>query len=132
MKIVHVAVGVIIRDKQIFISKRANHLHQGGLWEFPGGKVEADESVKAALARELKEELAIDSDQASMSELLVVEHDYGDKKVRLDTWIVSQFSGEPIGNEGQECAWVNIDDLHGYDFPEANKVILTEIVKKLS
>jgi 8-oxo-dGTP diphosphatase len=131
-KSVHVAVGVVKRNNEIFISKRADHLHQGGFWEFPGGKVESGEGVQEALARELKEELAIDARVDTMSSLILVEHDYGDKQVRLDTWVVHDFSGEPKGNEGQACQWVNIKDLVKYAFPEANKVILQAILEKLA
>lgn len=131
MKVVHVAVGVIKRGDEIFLSKRAEHLHQGGFWEFPGGKVEMGETVEDALYRELQEELNIQINKQSMVPLTVVEHDYGDKQVRLDTWIVEHFDGQPIGNEGQECAWVNVNNLHHYEFPEANKTIIDEIRKQL-
>ena len=59
MKIVEVAVGVIKRDNKIYISKRADDLHQGGKWEFPGGKREANETIEQALVRELSEEIGI-------------------------------------------------------------------------
>jgi 8-oxo-dGTP diphosphatase len=70
-----------------------------GLWEFPGGKVEAEESVETALGRELHEELGIVVDVARP--LIKVQHDYPDKQVLLDVWEVSAFTGEPHGAEGQ-------------------------------
>ncbi|KTF19092.1 MULTISPECIES: 8-oxo-dGTP diphosphatase MutT [unclassified Pseudoalteromonas] len=124
-KIVNVAVGVIKKNNAIFICKRANEQHQGGLWEFPGGKVEASESVFAALKRELIEEVGITIH--SSSQLMVIEHDYGDKCVRLDIHVVSNFSGQAHGAEGQPSEWVNISELTNYDFPAAN----AEIIEKL-
>ncbi|MFQ3259497.1 MAG: 8-oxo-dGTP diphosphatase, partial [Pseudoalteromonas distincta] len=91
IEIVHVAVGVIKKNNAIFICKRADEQHQGGLWEFPGGKVEAGESVFVALKRELIEEVGLTIH--SSSQLMVIEHDYGDKCVKLDVHVVSNFSG---------------------------------------
>ena len=125
IKIVNVAVGVIKKNNAIFICKRADDQHQGGLWEFPGGKVEASESVFAALKRELIEEVGITIH--SSSQLMVIEHDYGDKCVKLDIHVVSNFSGEAHGAEGQPSEWVNISELTHYDFPAAN----AEIIEKL-
>ncbi|ATG59362.1 MULTISPECIES: 8-oxo-dGTP diphosphatase MutT [Pseudoalteromonas] len=125
IKIVNVAVGVIKKNNAIFICKRADDQHQGGLWEFPGGKVEANESVFAALKRELAEEVGITIH--SSSQLMVIEHDYGDKCVKLDIHVVSNFSGEAHGAEGQPSEWVNISELTHYDFPAAN----AEIIEKL-
>lgn len=123
MKRVHVAAAVIRgADGSILIARRADTQHQGGLWEFPGGKVETGESVEAALGRELKEELGIVVTAARP--LIKVEHDYSDKQVLLDVWEVSTFSGEPRGVEGQPLAWVSPRDLTNYAFPEANQAIV--------
>ncbi|WP_105167319.1 8-oxo-dGTP diphosphatase MutT [Pseudoalteromonas sp. T1lg23B] len=124
-KTVNVAVGVIMQDRQVFVSKRAEHQHQGGLWEFPGGKVEAQESIFHALQRELAEEVNITVH--SSQPLMRIEHDYGDKQVCLDIHLVEDFSGEAKGLEGQLCQWISIEGLHELSFPEANK----EIVAKL-
>ena len=127
----HVAVGVILDvDKRILISRRANEAHQGGLWEFPGGKVEAAESVQVALARELFEELGIQI--GVISPLLRVEHDYSDKSVLLDVWVVTEFTGVPKGCEGQPLAWVALEDLENYQFPEANAPIVGAVKSLLS
>ena len=123
MKRIHVAAAVI-RDNsgKILIARRADTQHQGGLWEFPGGKVEADESVTTALGRELHEELGIVVDVARP--LIKVQHDYPDKQVLLDVWEVSAFTGEPHGAEGQPLEWVAPRDLLNYDFPAANQPIV--------
>ena len=124
-KVVHVAVGVIRQGDYIFIAKRPDHLHQGGLWEFPGGKVERGESVTDALVRELREELDIIAEE--FSPLIQVQHEYGDKTVFLDVWVIEKFSGEAKGCEGQEVRWVNVQNLGEFDFPEANRPIINAI-----
>jgi len=126
-KIVHVAVGVVYQAQKFFITQRKVDTHQGGKWEFPGGKVEADETVAEALARELKEEINIDV--LACQPLTVIKHDYGDKKVSLDVFIVDNFTGEPNAQEGQLQQWCSLTDLSKLDFPEANKEIITLLNK---
>ena len=126
MKIVEVAVGVIRRNGKIFVSKRADDLHQGGKWEFPGGKREAGETMADALGRELLEEIGIRV--LEQVPLMVIEHDYGDKKVCLDIRLVDAFEGEPHGNEGQVTQWVDVAALSGLEFPEANKPIIEKLI----
>ncbi len=130
MSRVHVAVGVILdRDRNILITRRAADSHQGGLWEFPGGKVEIGESLTAALGRELREELGIEIGRTS--ELLDVHHDYGDKSVFLDVHVVWEFEGQARSLEGQPMAWVAPRDLRRYDFPAANVPIVDAVQKLL-
>ncbi|NOU51824.1 8-oxo-dGTP diphosphatase MutT [Pseudoalteromonas sp. JBTF-M23] len=124
-KRVHVAVGVIMQQRKIFVSKRSEHQHQGGLWEFPGGKVELGESVTDALKRELQEEVNIVTHKSQP--FMLIEHDYGDKQVCLDIHLVTDFSGEAKGLEGQQCQWVEVDKLHTLDFPAANQGIVTKL-----
>lgn len=126
---VHVAVGVIIdSDQRILISRRAAAAHQGGLWEFPGGKVEAGETVEVALARELREELGLEV--VTATPLIDISHDYSDKAVLLDVWLVREFTGEPFPREQQPLAWVSAGELRSYRFPEANHEIV-EVVARL-
>ena len=129
MDVVHVAVAVLtVEDKfekKVLIAKRPDHVHKGGLWEFPGGKVEEGEAVLEALSRELKEELAISVLDAEP--FLEVRHDYPEKAVLLDVWEVTRFSGCAVGNEGQPVAWISVDQLNGYQFPEANRPIIAEL-----
>jgi len=123
-KVVHIAVGVIRNTEgSVLIALRPAAVHQGGLWEFPGGKVEPGESVRDALVRELQEELAITPTR--MSPLIQIRHDYVDKSVLLDVWEVSGFDGVACGNEGQTIRWVNTSTLPDYDFPAANRPIIT-------
>lgn len=121
---IHVAVGVIRSPdrRRILITRRARDSHQGGLWEFPGGKVEPGESVPAALRRELREEL--DITVGGSHPLRRVSHDYGDRRVVLDVHYVDDWRGEPRGMEGQPLRWVGVEDLDPADFPVANRAII--------
>ena len=125
MKVVHVAVGVIVRGDDIFITLRPDDVHQGGKWEFPGGKVEEGETVLQALTRELAEEVGILVNHSEP--VIVITHDYGDKQVKLDVHRVFDFAGQPHGKEGQQSRWVNVKALHAADFPEANVPIITAL-----
>lgn len=133
-KLIHVAVGVIFdcpadEKGNVLIAKRADHQHQGGLWEFPGGKVESDETVQVALQRELEEELGLVSDISDMSALMTIPFHYSDKSVLLDVWLVHnvQHYSETVGKEGQPLAWIDQNVLSDYAFPAANKAILDAI-----
>lgn len=119
----HVAVGVVRdSDGNILITQRAKHAHQGGLWEFPGGKLEHGEEVLAALRRELREEVGILIDGASP--LIKIHHHYPDLEVLLDVWRVDHFSGQACACEGQAMRWVASEDLNRYEFPVANRPII--------
>lgn len=125
-KLVHVAVGVIVNaDGKILIAKRPLNVHQGGLWEFPGGKVDTGETIQQALVRELHEELAIDV-HASQP-LIQIRHHYPDKSVLLDVHKITGFTGEPCGNEGQPVQWVDAKALDSFEFPAANRPIISAI-----
>jgi len=104
------------------VSLRHADLHQGGLWEFPGGKIHAGESTREALDRELHEELDIRVLEAS--HLLDIEHIYPDRAVRLEVWYVDSFEGEPRGVEGQPLQWLAIAALDPARFPAANRAII--------
>lgn len=126
-KIINVAVGVIKRQNLYFMTKRLTHVHQGGKWEFPGGKVEANETVQQALYRELKEEVNIHVVEST--HLINITHDYGDKVVSLHVCMVESFECEPKALEGQEEGWFTYNELLSLDLPAANKEILTAMNK---
>lgn len=131
-KEVRVAVGVVLRQSQTtgvtetYVTRRLAHQHQGGKWEFPGGKVEQNESTEQALIRELEEEIGIFVQ--SSRPLVVISHDYIDKQVILDVHEVLDFSGEPRGLEGQVGQWVTLTDLPTLEFPKANQVIIEKLL----
>ncbi len=122
----HVAVGIIRNALgEILIAQRPKDKYKGGLWEFPGGKIEPEETIFQALQRELKEELGILV--LAANPWLQFQHDYTDRIVLLDVWNVIQFSGEPNGKEGQPIQWVNHQQLHQFEFPAGNQVILEKL-----
>lgn len=124
-QMITVAVGVIKNNDQILLAKRPDNVHQGGKWEFPGGKVEPNESVSQALVRELKEELSIEI--AHPTHFMNIEHDYPEVKVHLSIYLIEQYKGVVTGNEGQAVEWVAIEDLHHWALPEANKPIVDRL-----
>ena len=134
-KTVHVAVGVITsinehNQTHYFLTKRLDDAHQGGKWEFPGGKVEVGETTAQALARELKEEVNIEI--LSCQPLTTIHHDYGDKKVCLEVFIVDNFIGEPDAQEGQDQSWFVLEAFKKLDFPKANEGIIAKLVGRYS
>lgn len=120
---IDVAVGVIRKGNQVLIAKRPQHLHCGGLWEFPGGKIEPGESPELALQRELQEEIGINIQKAQA--LTEIVHDYAEKSVKLYVFQVEHFHGEPRGQEGQTIEWIDISLLSNKHFPAANQAIIS-------
>jgi len=124
MKPLQVAVGVVKNNEgQVLISLRDKFLHQGGLWEFPGGKIESEETAEQALVRELKEELAISV--LAATPLITIKHQYPDLSVQLNVFLVEHFSGDAKSCEGQLFKWVNPAELANHAFPVANQPIIT-------
>ena len=123
---IHVAVGVLIDSRGcLLLTRRLKGTHLAGYWEFPGGKVEAGESVQTALARELEEELGTRIGETVP--LMTVSHDYGEKQVLLDVHQVTDWNGEPHGAEGQSLAWVDAGSLDEFQVPEANAEIMLRV-----
>jgi 8-oxo-dGTP diphosphatase len=122
-RLIQVAAAVILDgDQRILLARRPDDKHQGGLWEFPGGKVEAGEPVLDALDRELHEELGIRVHSARP--LIQIPHHYADKSVLLDVFVVDRFDGQAHGREGQPVRWVSAQQLSDYSFPAANRPIV--------
>lgn len=128
MKTVEVVAGIIWNQaaNAILLSKRLKNQHQGGLWEFPGGKIESDETAEQALQRELMEELAISVENIQFFHQ--EKHSYPDKIVAIQFYHCSHSSGEIIAQQGQEWRWSAVEELAQLDFPAAN----TQVVEKLA
>jgi mutator protein MutT len=108
-------------DGRLLVTRRLGGTHLAGLWEFPGGKCEPDESHEGCLARELAEELGVEAIVGD--ELLVTEHDYGDRVIRLHfRWC--RISGQPQPLLGQEIRWVQRFELLTLDFPPADRELI--------
>lgn len=122
-----IAVGVIYNDTgdKVLLALRPDNVPQGGLWEFPGGKIMPGEDINQALERELYEELGLRV--ISSSPLITVNHDYPDSSVTLNVRSVTGWNGEIFGREGQRIEWVSVGDLARRKFPEANRAVVTAV-----
>jgi len=119
---VEVSAGLVFRDGRLLITQRYPDAHLGGLWEFPGGKRECDESFEACLARELREELGI---EVIVHELVeTIEHEYPDKRVLLKFFRCDWRANEPRPLGCPAFAWVSRDRLDDYQFPAADGRLL--------
>lgn len=125
-----IGVGVIRNNQgQILIDRRLDRGSMGGLWEFPGGKIEANETITECIKREVLEELAI---EVEVEELLItIDHIYTDFQVTLYVHNCSHKIGEPQPIECQEIRWVTETEIEQFQFPEANQQIIAAL-KKLS
>jgi mutator protein MutT len=125
--VITVVAAIIHANGKILITRRPNHVHLPGLWEFPGGKVEANESLEAALRREIREELGIDIDV--LDEYFSTEHHYADKSVRLHFFECTIRAGEPRALDVAELRWVERRDLGAFSFPEADAELIARLLK---
>ena len=124
--LIHVVAGVIYNSAgEILLAQRPIQVHQGGRWEFPGGKREPGETPEYALQRELDEELGIQVEHARP--LIQVLHNYSDKRLLLDVWQVETWHGTPWGREGQLVQWCPLPELGMRRFPAANYPVLQAV-----
>jgi 8-oxo-dGTP diphosphatase len=120
-----VAAAIVNREHEVLVTQRAKNTHQGGKWEFPGGKVERGESSVHALCRELYEELGITP--VTYQPLIKTWYEYPEKGILLEVWRVERYDGIPEGREGQPLRWDMLEKLCELPFPEANLPILTAL-----
>jgi mutator protein MutT len=122
---IDVVAAIIRRDDKLLITKRLDHVHLAGLWEFPGGKVEPGESLENALEREIYEELGIQI--AVAGEFLRIEHDYPSKSVRLHFFNCSIVGGEPGRIGVADYQWVEPSRLGDFEFPAADAELILKL-----
>ncbi len=127
---IKIAAGIILDadQKRVFIAERNVTAHTGGFWEFSGGKIEQGESPEQAVIRELEEEVGITPTQ--IEHFMFLEHDYADRALSFDFFLIWDFKGEPYGKEGQTCQWVDIADLDSFTFAQANVSVLQAVKQK--
>jgi len=125
-----VAVAVITDERQrILITRRAEHSSHGGLWEFPGGKLECEELAPSALIREVKEE--VDLDVLAYDYLGEIRHSYAEQDISLLVYHVYDYRGAALRREAQlDLRWVELDHLNEFQFPAANIEIIELIRQK--
>lgn len=124
-RLIRVAVGILKRGETVLVAKRPPDKPYSGYWEFPGGKIEQDESAEQALSRELHEELGVEVQ--SPQHLFDHQHAYPDKTVMLEMWLVTAFLGEPHSKENQEIRWVTFEDMLDLKLLEGNWAIMERI-----
>jgi len=126
-----IGVGVVFNAAgQVLIDQRPNEGLLGGLWEFPGGKQEPGEPIEATIARELREELAIEV--AVGEALITLDHAYSHKRLRFVVHLCRWRSGEPQPLASQQVRWVAPAELHNFPFPAANARIIAALMERLS
>lgn len=121
MKIVLVsAVALIDTDGRVLLAQRPEGKSLAGLWEFPGGKVEPGESPEAALIRELREEIGIETQASCLAPLTFASHGYDDFHLLMPLFVCRRWQGTPESREGQALKWVRPNDLRNYPMPPAD------------
>lgn len=122
---VTVVAAIIRRNDRILITRRFDHVHLPGLWEFSGGKVEPGESLRAALRREIREELGVDI--SVEDEYFTTDHQYPAKKVRLHFFNCTLQTGEPRAIEVADLKWVSPSEIDSFPFPEADRELVARL-----
>jgi 8-oxo-dGTP diphosphatase len=121
MKAIVVTAAVVETDDAFLLTRRQPGVHLEGHWEFPGGKCNAGETLAACLARELKEELAVDASVGA--ELFSTTHDYEDRRVELH-FFACELYGSPTPQQGQAMRWVPRAELRQLRFPDADRALI--------
>ena len=125
----HIGVAVIANSQgNLLIDRRLEQGLMGGLWEFPGGKIEANESVEACIRREVREELGLEIEVRE--HLITIAHDYLRFRVTLIVHYCHYLGGQPQTLECQDIRWVTVEELDNYQFPEANQQIIAALRNK--
>ena len=125
MKIVLVsAVALIDVDGRVLLAQRPEGKSMAGLWEFPGGKVESGETPEAALIRELREELGIDTSASCLAPLAFASHSYDDFHLLMPLFACRRWKGSVIPLEGQRLTWARVGDLKNYPMPPADEPLI--------
>ena len=118
------SIAIIDANDQILIAKRPNKKHLSGFWEFPGGKVEKNESPENALVREVKEELNIDINNKCIAPLTFSEFNYEKFHLLLLLYVCRRWEGEPMSMEKNEIKWVSVNTLRQYKMPPADDSLI--------
>lgn len=114
------ACALIDRDNRVLLAQRPAGKAMAGLWEFPGGKVEAGETPEGALLRELEEELDVRTEAACLAPLTFASHSYDGFHLLMPLYICRKYEGIPVAREGQALKWVRAADLREIAMPEAD------------
>lgn len=119
-----VAAALIDRDGRVLLAERPAGKHLAGTWEFPGGKVEAGETPEAALIRELREELGIETEASCLAPATFASHGYEHFHLVLMLYVCRKWRGAPHGHDGQRLRWERVNDLFSIDMPPADRPLI--------
>ncbi|PYF01502.1 8-oxo-dGTP diphosphatase [Rhodopseudomonas faecalis] len=126
-----VAVALIDADNRVLIAQRPEGKQLAGLWEFPGGKLDAGERPEQALIRELQEELGIEVKEACLAPLTFASHAYDDFHLLMPLYICRRWQGTLTAREGQNLAWVRANKLRDYPMPPADIPLIPPLIDLL-
>ncbi|MBC6404632.1 MAG: (deoxy)nucleoside triphosphate pyrophosphohydrolase [Rhodospirillales bacterium] len=121
------ACALIDVDGRVLLAQRPQGKAMAGLWEFPGGKLDAGETPEAALVRELDEELGIDTAESCLAPLAFASHSYQDFHLLMPLYACRVWKGVPVAREGQALAWVRKEKLRGYPMPPADLPLVAQL-----
>jgi len=132
MKLVLVAACALVDpDGRVLITQRPEGKSMAGLWEFPGGKVEPGETPEQSLVRELKEELAIDTQSSCLAPLTFASHTYPDFHLLMPFYVCRRWQGNLQPQEGQASQWVRAKDLRRFRMPPADEPLIAPLIELL-
>ncbi len=126
-----VACALVDADNRVLITQRPEGKALAGLWEFPGGKLDAGERPEAALIRELREELGIDVKEPCLAPLSFASHAYDDFHLLMPLYICRRWEGTPVSAEGQAMKWVRAGRLRDYPMPPADEPLIPPLIDLL-
>jgi len=126
------AAALVDSSGRILLTQRPSHKQLGGLWEFPGGKVEAGEAPEAALVRELKEELDLTVEPDALDPFAFASHAYADFHLLMPLYVVTRWDGalKLDANAAQAAAWVRPSELRDYPMPPADVVLVDRLLER--
>jgi 8-oxo-dGTP diphosphatase len=132
VKLVLVAACALVdSDRRVLLTERPVGKTMAGLWEFPGGKVEAGERPEQTLIRELKEELGIDVQEPCLAPLTFASHDYADFHLLMPLYVCRRWEGIVTAQEGQRLTWVRPNRLRDYKMPPADEPLVAHLMTLL-
>jgi len=126
-----VACALVDADGRVLIAQRPEGKAMAGLWEFPGGKIEAGETPEDALIRELAEELGVTTQAPCLAPLTFASHAYDDFHLLMPLFVCRRFSGVPQAKEGQALKWVRAKALRDYPMPPADAPLVAHLIDLL-
>ncbi len=122
-----VACALVDADRRVLIAQRPQGKQLAGLWEFPGGKIEPGETPEAALIRELREELDIETQQACLAPLSFASHTYDDWHLMMPLYVCRKWQGTPLAREHSQLKWVRPQMLREYPMPPADEPLIAPL-----